>query len=302
LRPARSEAGSRLQIAASAVLFSTGGAAIKGIGLGGFAVASIRSAIAVPALLVMLPAARRRPRPAVLGLGVFYAATLVFFVLGTKFTTSAAAIFLQSTAPIYVVLLSPRLLGEPVRKSDVAFLLPLAAGLLLFLVAGAPVQATAPRPALGNLLGALSGLTWALTLLGLRRVGRDGSDDAPSAVVVGNAFACLLTLPWALPLGFVGGRDLLVLVYLGVIQIGLAYALLTTGLTRVRALDASLLLFLEPVLNPVWVFLVHGERPRGAVIAAGLLILGSTFCKTLFDLRRGAAGRGDDTSASRAAN
>jgi drug/metabolite transporter (DMT)-like permease len=302
LRPARSEAGSRLQIAASAVLFSTGGAAIKGIGLGGFAVASIRSAIAVPALLFMLPAARRRPRPAVLGLGVFYAATLVFFVLGTKFTTSAAAIFLQSTAPIYVVLLSPRLLGEPVRKSDVVFLLPLVAGLLLFLVAGAPAQATAPRPALGNTLGALSGLTWALTLLGLRRVGRDGSDDAASAVVVGNAFACLLTLPWALPLGFIAGRDLLVLVYLGVIQIGLAYALLTTGLARVRALDASLLLFLEPVLNPVWAFLVHGERPRGAVIAAGLLILGSTFCKTLFDLRRGAAGRVEDTSASRAAN
>ncbi|HYV20498.1 MAG TPA: DMT family transporter [Verrucomicrobiae bacterium] len=302
MRPARSEAGSRLQIAASAVLFSTGGAAIKGIGLGGFAIAALRSAIAVPALLFLLPAARRRPRPAVLALGVFYAATLVFFVLGTKLTTSAAVIFLQSTAPIYVVLLSPRLLGEPVRKSDVAFLLPLAAGLLLFLVAGAPVQATAPRPALGNLLGALSGLTWALTLLGLRRMGRDGSDDAPSAVVVGNAFACLATLPWALPLGFVAGRDLLVLVYLGVIQIGLAYALLTTGLSRVRALDASLLLFLEPVLNPVWAFLVHGERPRGAVIAAGLLILGSTFCKTIFDLRRGSAGRLEDAQAPRAAN
>src|SRR5262245_31231006 len=168
----------------------------------------------------MLPAARRRPRPAVLGLGVFYAATLVFFVLGTKFTTAASAIFLQSTAPIYVVLLSPRLLGEPVRKSDLAFLLPLVAGLLLFVVAGAPVQATAPRPALGNLLGALSGLTWALTLLGLRRLGRDGADDAPSAVVVGNAFACLATLPWAIPLGVISGRDLAVLFYLGIIQIG----------------------------------------------------------------------------------
>jgi DME family drug/metabolite transporter len=302
LRPAKSEAGARLQIAASAVLFSTGGAAIKGIGLGGFAVASLRSAIAVPALLLMLPAARRRPRPAVLGLGVFYAATLVFFVLATKWTTAAAAIFLQSTAPIYVVLLSPRLLGEPVRKSDVAFLLPLAAGLLLFLVAGAPAQATAPRPALGNLLGALSGLTWALTLLGLRRAGRDGSDDAPSAVVVGNVFACLATLPWALPLGAIVTRDLLVLVYLGVIQIGLAYALLTTGLRRVRALDASLLLFLEPVLNPVWAFLVHGERPRGAVIAAGILILGSTFVKTIVDLRRGPVGRLDDAGAPRAAN
>jgi len=212
VRPARSEAGARLQIAASAVLFSTGGAAIKGIALAGWAVASLRSAIAVPALLLMLPAARRRPRPAVLVLGVFYAATLVCFVLATKWTTAASAIFLQSTAPIYVVLLSPRLLGEPVRRSDVAFLVPLVAGLVVFAVAGTPAQATAPRPAAGNILGALSGLTWALTLLGLRRAGRDGSDDAPSAVVVGNAFACLATLPFALPFGAIGGRDLTVLV------------------------------------------------------------------------------------------
>ena len=273
-------------IACAALLFSTGGAAIKWIHLDGWAIAALRSAIAVPAVLLLLPEARRRPRPAVLMLGLFYAATLVCFVLATKWTTAAAAIFLQSTAPIYVVLLSPRLLGEPVRRSDVAFLLPLAAGLVVFLIAGSPAQVTAPHPVAGNILGALSGLTWSLTLLGLRRAGRSGEDDAPSAVVVGNAFACLLTLPFALPIGPIETQDLTVLLYLGVIQIGLAYALLTTGLKKVRALDASLLLFLEPVLNPVWAFLVHGERPRGAVIAAGCLIVGSTFFKTVWDLRR----------------
>jgi DME family drug/metabolite transporter len=289
LRPPRTEGGARLRIACAALLFSTGGAAIKGIALGGWSIAAVRSAIAVPAVLLLLPEARRRPRPAVLLLGVFYAATLVCFVLATKWTTAAAAIFLQSTAPIYVVLLSPRLLGEPVRRSDLLFLLPLAAGLLLFLAAGAPQEATAPRPLLGNLLGALSGLTWAITLIGLRRAGREGRDDAPSAVVVGNAFACLMTLPWGLPIAAVGAADLVALLYLGAIQIGLAYALLTSGLARVRALDASLLLFLEPVLNPVWAFLVHGERPRGAAIAGGVLILGATFLKTMLDLRRAPA-------------
>ncbi|HZN02546.1 MAG TPA: DMT family transporter, partial [Candidatus Polarisedimenticolia bacterium] len=84
----------------------------------------------------------------------------------------------------------------------------------------------------------------------------------------------------------IGAPDLAALLYLGAIQIGLAYALLTTGLARVRAVDASLLLFLEPVLNPVWAFLVHGERPPGAAIAGGLLILGATFVKTVYDLRR----------------
>ena len=286
MRPPRTEGGARLRIACAAVLFSTGGAAIKWIHLGAFSIAALRSAIAVPAVLLLLPEARRRPRPRVLLLGVFYAATLVCFVLATKYTTAAAAIFLQSTAPIYVVLLSPRILGEPVRRSDVLFLLPLAAGLVLFFAAGTSAEATAPRPLLGNFLGALSGLTWAITLIGLRRAGREGRDDAPSAVVVGNAFACLMTLPWALPIAGLGAPDLAAFLYLGAIQIGLAYALLTTGLGRVRALDASLLLFLEPVLNPVWAFLVHGERPRGAAIAGGILILGATFFKTLLDLRR----------------
>ena len=291
MRPSGSEAGARLRIACAAVLFSTGGAAIKWIHLGAWPIAALRSAIAVPAVLLLLPEARRRPRPAVLLLGIFYALTLVCFVLATKWTTAASAILLQSTSPLYVALLSPRLLGEPVRRSDLAFLVPLAAGLVLFLAAGTPEEVTAPRPLAGNLLGALSGLTWAITLIGLRRAGRDGRDDAPSAVAVGNAFACLMTLPWALPLASIGAADLLALLYLGAIQIGLAYALLTSGLARVRALDASLLLFLEPVLNPVWAFLVHGERLRGAAIAAGILILGSTFLKTVLDLRRAAAPR-----------
>ena len=291
MRPSRSEAGARLRIACAAVLFSTGGAAIQWIHLGAWPIAALRSAIAVPAVLLLLPEARRRPRPAVLLLGIFYALTLVCFVLATKWTTAASAILLQSTSPLYVALLSPRLLGEPVRRSDLAFLVPLAAGLVLFLAAGTPEEVTAPRPLAGNLLGALSGLTWAITLIGLRRAGRDGRDDAPSAVAVGNAFACLMTLPWALPLASIGAADLLALLYLGAIQIGLAYALLTSGLARVRALDASLLLFLEPVLNPVWAFLVHGERLRGAAIAAGVLILGSTFLKTMFDLRRAAPPR-----------
>jgi drug/metabolite transporter (DMT)-like permease len=273
---------------AAAVLFSTGGAAIKATALQGWQVASFRSGVAALALLLLLPAARRRPRAGELLVAVSYAATLVLFVLSTKWTTAASAIFLQSTAPLYVVLLSPRLLGEPVRARDLAFLAVLAAGLSLFFLAGQEPQATAPRPIAGDVLGAFTGLTWAVTVIGLRALGRGGDGGGEAAVVTGNALACAATLPMALSLPFAGAgaRDALLILYLGGVQIGVAYACLTTGLKRVTALTATLLLVLEPVLNPVWAYLAHGERVAPRAAAAGALILGATVAKNVVDLRQ----------------
>jgi DME family drug/metabolite transporter len=211
----------RLLVAVAAVLFSTGGAVIKATTLAGWQVACLRSGIAVVAVLLMLPAARRRPEAASFLVGLSYAATLVLFVLATKMTTAANAIFLQSTAPVYVLLLSPRILGEPARRRDLLFLLLLGSGLALFFVGHEAPQATAPRPVAGNVLGALSGLTWALTLVGLRFMGRRearGGPGAATAVVVGNLIACLACLPRALPFTGAGPRDVAAITYLGVVQ------------------------------------------------------------------------------------
>ncbi|HYV86572.1 MAG TPA: DMT family transporter [Patescibacteria group bacterium] len=279
----------RLLVAVAAVLFSTGGAVIKATTLGGWQVACLRSGIAVVAVLLMLPAARRRPEPASFLVGLSYAATLVLFVLATKMTTAANAIFLQSTAPVYVLLLSPRILGEPARRRDLLFLLLLGSGLALFFVGHEAPQATAPRPVAGNVLGALSGLTWALTLVGLRFMGRRearGGPGAATAVVVGNLIACLACLPRALPFTGAGPRDVAAIAYLGVVQIGVAYVCLTLGLRHVGALPATILLFIEPVLNPIWAFLVHGERIAPLALCGGAIILTATFLKNALDLRR----------------
>src|SRR3954462_1333030 len=103
---------SRLLVLAAAALFSTGGAAIKATSLTAWQVASLRSTVAIAALLVLLPRARRRPTASMLAVGVAYAATLILFVVATKLTTAADAIFLQDTAPLYVLLAAPFLLGE----------------------------------------------------------------------------------------------------------------------------------------------------------------------------------------------
>jgi drug/metabolite transporter, DME family len=278
----------RLLVLAAAALFSTGGAAIKSTTLTAWQVASFRSAVAVVALFVFLPGARRRPTGPMLLVGAFYAATLILFVQANKLTTSADAIFLQDTAPLYVLLVSPFLLHEAVEAADLLFLGALGLGLGAFFVGREPAQGTAPNPFVGNLAAVASGVTWAATVIGLRWLGTRASDKAAiePALLAGSVVAALVTLPLALPVTSARPADWIIIVCLGVFQIGLAYVCLAKGMRGVPALEASLLLLLEPVLNPIWSWMVHGEAPGAWPLAGGGLILGATAARTLWDARR----------------
>lgn len=283
---------SRLQVLAAALLFSTGGAAIKACSFDGLQVASLRSGIAALALPLLLGAARRGwGRPRTWLVGVAYAATLVLFVTSTKLTTAANAIFLQSTAPLWILALGPWLLAERFRGRDLAFLGVAAAGLAALFAGTAPPSATAPDPATGNLLALASSVTWALTIVGLRWLERSGERGGLAAAAAGNLVAFVVVLPWAWPIPAAGALDWLTLGWLGVFQIGLAYLFLTRGLGRVAALEASLLLLVEPVLNPLWTWLVHNENPGGWPVAGGALVLAAITVKALADARA-AGGHG----------
>jgi DME family drug/metabolite transporter len=150
----------RLQVVGAAALFSTGGAAIKSTGFegisGGLEVASLRSGVAAVAVAVVLPASRRNWTRRTWAVGAAYAITVVLFVLANKQTTSANAIFLQSTAPLYVLLAGVFILRERVRSPDVLVMLVIAAGLSLFVVSPGEAVTTAPNPALGNVLALIS--------------------------------------------------------------------------------------------------------------------------------------------------
>ena len=167
----------RLLLIGAALLFSTGGAAIKAATLTGWQVASFRSGVAAVVLLAVLPEARRGWSWRLVPVGAAYAATLVLFVLATRLTTAANAIFLQSTAPLYLLLLGPWLLREPVRRSDLVYVLAVAGGMALLFLGTEQALATAPDPHRGNLLGVASGLAWALTVTGLRWLGRSGEGN-----------------------------------------------------------------------------------------------------------------------------
>jgi drug/metabolite transporter (DMT)-like permease len=286
LRDMASPAISRVQLLIAALLFSTGGAAIKATALNSWQVAGFRSGLAGLALLLVMPAWRRFWSPRALAVGSAYAATMIFYVAGNKLTTAANTIFLQSTAPLYLLVLGPLVLRERTRRIDLLFAAALAVGMLMFFVGiDAPV-ATAPDPLRGNVAGALSGLSWALTIMGLRWLGRahredEGQDSAGAAVVAGNLITCLICLPLALPVHDATPADWVVIGYLGLFQIGLAYICLTRGVRRLPALHASLLLLLEPVLNALWAWMIHAERPGPWSLTGCGIILAATVLRTL---------------------
>ena len=280
----------RVRLLAAAALFSTGPTAIKACGLGPWQVAGFRSGTAALFLFVLLRDRRKLLRPKLWLVGVAYAGTLVSYAVATKLTTAANAIFLQSTFPIYLLLLSPLLLREKPRRSDLVFLLAVMGGMALLLLGDVETTAVATDPVRGNVLSLVSGLFWALTLLGLRWLERDtphGDEGLGQAsVVAGNALAFVACLPLALPLGPSRPVDWLLIAYLGVIQIGLAYLLLTRAMGRVSALEAGLILMFEPVLTPLWACAVHGERPGAWALAGGAVILAAMVWRTAHDAAR----------------
>ncbi len=281
-------ARSRWSVIAAAALFSTGGAAIKGTALTAFQVAGFRSAVAALALVLLLPAARKGFGWDLLPAAGAYAGTLIFFVLATKLTTAAAAIFLQSTAPIWILLLAPLLLREPIRLADLPAVGLAAAGLALVFLGSRDPAATAPRPELGNLFALASGLFYALMMVTMRRLSRDaaaGNDRTLAATVLGNGLAFVVTLPLALPVASVRSADVVAILYLGVVQIGLAYWLFSKGLKHLPALEVSLLVLLEPVLNPLWTWLAAGERPSALASLGGAIMIAALAARVL--LQRG---------------
>lgn len=287
----------RLRLLAAAALFSTGPAAIKACGLTSWQVAGFRSGVAALALFLLLPAGRRLGNPRLWLVALAYSGTLVCYAVASKLTTAANAIFLQSAAPLYLLLLAPLLLREAIRRRDLLFLAAMLGGMALLLAGEEQASAVATDPVRGNLLAIASGVFWALTIVGLRWLERGraaGEGLAAAAVVAGNALAFVVTLPLALPLGPSRVADWALIAFLGVVQIGLAYLLLTRAMGHVPAFEASLLLLLEPVLTPLWAWGVHGETPSGWALIGGGVMLVATVARTAL---AGAGGKASSANS-----
>src|SRR5436309_5417350 len=270
----------------AAILWSTGGLFIKATHLSAIELSFGRSLLAAITIAIFT---RRE------GFGlnrisaltsILYAALLLLFVLATKLTTAANAIFLQYTAPVYVLILEPLFYKEKFRARDFITVAACMAGMSLFFVGN-----LRPQDINGNLLALASGVCFAIFFLLLRHSKARNVNRASSAIY-GNLIVVLICGPaflGAMQRGIDAG-DYLRIAYLGVIQIGFAYLLFTLAMARgLRSLDASIIGYIEPVLNPIWVFLFIGERPSTWAILGGGIIITSVIAHMLIATKTKAA-------------
>ncbi len=260
-------------MAAAALLWSTGGIGIKALSEPPLVIAFYRSATAAVALFVIFRPRLWRRTPGFLVGIVAYAACLTTFVLATKWTSAANAIFLQYCGVVWVLIASPLVLGEPFHRRDAVAVAAAFAGMTLFFVGRFEARGYA-----GELMALLSSVFFAVLVLALRSERGGGSE---AVVTYGNVLAAAALLPFVHRELAVAPRDAVILGFLGFIQIGGAYALCVSGLRHVTATQASLVGMLEPVSNPIWVFLFLGERPAAFSILGGAIVLGAIGWRTL---------------------
>lgn len=279
-----------LRVLFAGALFASGGALLKSCDFPSLQRAGLRAGIAALALFVLLPQARRLPNARILWLVLPYFGATGLFVIANTLTTSANAIFLQSTAPMWILLLGPLVLGERATRRDLLVFTCIAAGMAMFFAAPATAQRTAPDPRTGDLFGIASGISFALLLLGMRWLARRAPGDASAALAWSNALSlplAFLLMPLVGQTPVVGtAQDWVVITVLGVFQVGLAYVVLARAIEHVPATRASLLLMIEPALNPAITFLVHGETPHPFAFAGGAAIVGGVTLGSLLGRRR----------------
>jgi drug/metabolite transporter (DMT)-like permease len=273
-----------IAIALCALLWSTGGILIKSVDWSPFAIAGARSIVGALSIMLLL---RRKPvfvirtktgaidrvQTAIcFAAALAYSLTMILFVVANKLTTAANTILLQYTNPLYVILFGPLILGEKNSRIDYVTVAGVFAGMFLFLVDGLRSGNT-----LGNILAALSGIAFGFTALFMRKQ----KDGHPSdSFVLAHLITVVAMSPFCFTSGAPSFQSWGALLALGIFQIGIPSVLYSMGIVRVTAVSAVLITMLEPLMNPVWVFIFRAEAPSPTAILGGAVILGFLLLRT----------------------
>ncbi len=279
----------RRYVLAAALLWSTGGVFAKSLDLDGLTIAFYRGLFGGLVLIPFVPRARWIFRPAMLPLGLCFGAMTGFYIGAIKATTAANAIYLQCTSTFWTIPLSAWLLGERPDRRAV-----LGIGLATLGIAAIVLKGYDGRPneELGIALGLASGLAYGLVAVGLRGL-RDLDPIWLSAI--NNLLGALALGAWMLltrgPIAAPSPAQAIALLAFGAFQMAIPYCLFARGLREINAPEAGLLALLEPVLNPIWVVIVNGERPAPASLVGGLFLLTGVAFRYIPVPRRGPVSR-----------
>jgi drug/metabolite transporter (DMT)-like permease len=256
----------------TAILWSSSGLFVKILDWHPIAILAGRSLFAAVVFLIYLRRVPTRFSFWQILAAVMFILTQFLFITSTKLTTAANSIFLQYTAPIYVVLLAYWFLGEKPSRTDWFALLIIFIGLTLFFG-----DELSTDGFYGNLLAILSGVTSAVMMVSFRAQ-KNGSPEESNLIAflvtatVGIPF--ILKETWTV-------NSWLILAFLGIFQIGFAFIFFTKGIKHIPALEANLIGTLEPVLNPIWVFLFYDEKMGKFALLGGLVVLGGVILSTV---------------------
>jgi len=254
-----------LYLAFAAILWSSSGLFVKILDWQPISILAGRSFFASIVFLIYLRRIPTRFSMWQLLAALMFILTQFLFITSTKLTTAANAIFLQYTMPIYVVLLAYWFLGEKPSRTDWFSMLVIFIGLTLFFG-----DELSTEGFYGNLLAILSGVTGAIMMVSFRA--QKNGNPAESNLIA-FLFTATLGFPFIMKETWTV-NSWLILAFLGIFQIGFAFIFFTKGIKHIPALEANLIGTLEPVFNPIWVFLFYGESMGAFALIGGLVVLG----------------------------
>ncbi|HWC88036.1 MAG TPA: EamA family transporter [Pirellulales bacterium] len=289
--PAHQTAG-RLMILSAAVLWSSNGLFVKSPLFDDWPEAARGMVLAfwraLFASMVLLPVVRRpRFRLALVPMTIAFTAMSFTFLQSMTLGTAANAIWLQSTAPLWVFVFGLCVYREPLERRDLGPLAAGVAGTAIILCFELGRSGLSSHAALGALLGLASGLAYAFVVVSMRRLRELGT---AWLVALNHLVSAVLLAPFCFAMDErPHGWQWPVLLLFGLAQMAIPYLLFARGLRYVSSQEGAAIALLEPVLSPLWVLLVWGERPAPWTIAGGLLILAGLLLRYLLLAGRGAS-------------
>jgi len=261
----------------TAILWSLGGVLIKSIKWNPVAIAGARSIVAAFLLLIVIKKPKITWSFAQIGGALAYAGTAILFVIANKTTTAANAILLQYTAPIYVALFGTWFLKEKAKAFDWIIIFMVLGGMVLFFV-----DHLSTNGIVGNIIAAGSGVCFGFFAI-FMRMQKEGSPI--ESVLLGNILTAVIAIPFMFS-SAPSTKGWITLLIMGVVQLGIPYILYSIAIKQVTALEAILIPVIEPILNPVWVFLMLGETPGPWAILGGIIVVTAVTLRCILPILR----------------